>query len=121
MYFIGEPDEVKFLVTFYAHRNAKLLNAAETSLQSDEKLEQEAGGNILVKVETDSRSPVLVEARQDSSCKSDETQFVELQPEKGKTRSFSQWIRQKKMGFCKALYRLCCCHKNKYTVGWFSF
>lgn len=121
MYFIGEPDEVKFLVTFYAHRNIKLLNAVETSLQSDEKLEQDVGEDILVNVESELISPELVKARKDSSCRSDEPQFVELQPERRKKRSFSHWISQKKRGFCKALSRLCCCHKNNYTVGLFSF
>lgn len=124
MFFIGKADEVKFLLYVYAHRNVKSnvpFKAVETLVQSDDILEQDTVEQVLVKEETDAILAELENARIDSSCKSGEAEFVELQPEKRKKRSFSEWISRKKRGFCKAFSRICCCYKNNTTVSWFSF
>lgn len=124
MFFLGGQDEVEFLVNFYVRRSVKKnvpLKDIQTLLKNDDKPVQDTVEKDLLKAESETRLQKLETAKLDSSCKSDELQFVELEPRKTKKRPFNEWFDGKKIGFCEVSYRLCCCCRNKTTVSCFPF
>lgn len=120
MFSLGEPKEIKFLVNYYCRR-AINRNLPLRAVQALLKPKKETSVKDVVKEESVARLEQLEHAKLDSSCNSDESQFVELEEKKSKKRSFKEWINGKKQRFCKAFHRLCCCFRNKTTVSWFRF